>query len=313
MNKIYVIGGANIDIFARCYEDIIIRDSNPSSMTMSFGGVGHNIANNLVNLKEEIYFISCFSDDYFGKMLYDACAKVGFDMCYSFFNNAYPSSMYLAIMDKNSDMYLASSDMRIVENIKYEDFSFLEDIIDEDDYLVIDTNLSQEVINSLYRNIKGIKVTDAISANKVFKVKDNLQYIDILKLNLIEAETLLKHKLDDDAKIVAALRTLKAKGSKEVLITTRNGAYLASDKIYYFEHDAYDRDVKNTTGAGDAFLAAYTYACKNHFDVNKRVCFALAQAVLTVRSIETVAPLTVQDVESFMQECHFKGAILYNF
>lgn len=313
MNKVYVIGGANIDIFATCHNEIIIRDSNPANMTMSFGGVAHNIAKNIANLGEHIYFITCLSDDHFGKMIHQNCIDSGFDMQYSFFKNDYPSSMYLAIMDKNRDMYLASSDMRIVEGLKYEDLEQLKDCVDDEDYLIIDTNLDEEVISKIYQNFKGIKVSDAISANKVHKLKNNLTYVDILKLNMIEAETIINHELDSDEKVVAALRTLRAKGVKEVLITTKKGAYLASDKIYYFEHDAYDKDVVNTTGAGDAFLAAYTYAHKNNFSINKRVCFALTQAILTVRSNDTVADIDCELVEKTMRNIHFKVAVLYTF
>lgn len=313
MNNIYVIGGANIDIFAKAYGDLIVRDSNPSTVTMSFGGVGRNIAANLTNFDETIHFVSCFANDTFGKMVYDACVADGFDMTYSFFHDDYPTSMYLAILDKNSDMYLASSDMRIVEKLDYEAFEKVKEAVEDDDYLVIDTNLDEEVIHKIYQNFKGIKVSDAISANKVHKLRNNLDRIDILKLNLIEAETLFNRELDSEEKIIAVLRALHAKGAKEVLITTKKGAYLASDKIYYYEHDAYDKGVQNTTGAGDAFLAAYINAHKRKCGVSERVCFALATAVLTVRSPETVADLSRHEVETFMRECHFKGGILYVF
>lgn len=313
MNKIYVIGGANIDIFAHCHNDLILRDSNPSNVSMSFGGVARNIAQNLSNFGEKVSFISSFSDDNFGKMVYNSCFASGFDMEYSTFNSVYPSSMYLAILDKNSDMYLASSDMRIVENIDLSFVDKLKNVIDDEDYLVVDTNLSKENLNYIYRNLKGIKVSDAISANKVTKLVDNLADIDILKMNLIEAETLFNRELDSEEKIITLLRVLHQKGVKEALITTKKGAYLASDKIYYFQHDQYDKEVVNTTGAGDSFLAAYLAAHKAGKNVNERVCFALSSAILTVRHEDTVAPLSVESVDAFMRTCHFKGGLLYVF
>ena len=313
MNNIYVIGGANVDIMAKCRKPLLIRDSNPADINISFGGVAHNIACNLAGYERPIYFISAFSDDLFGDLVFNSCLQAGLDLSYALKNPDYPTSLYLAILDENKDMYLASSDMRIVEALKYEDIAFLNDIIDDDDYLVLDTNLDSQVLKQIYRHFKGVKVSDAISANKVSKLADNLAYIDILKLNLIEAETLLKRQLDTDEKRVAALRALRAKGAKEVIITTKNGAYLASDKIYYFEHDAYNKDVSNTTGAGDAFLAAYVYMHKKRKKLNWRVCFALSAAVLTVRSSETVAGLNEEEVNRFMHECHFKGGELYVF
>ena len=292
MNNIYVIGGANVDIMAKCRNPLLIRDSNPADINISFGGVAHNIACNLAGYERPIYFISAFSDDLFGDLVFNSCLQAGLDLSYALKNPDYPTSLYLAILDENKDMYLASSDMRIVEALKYEDIAFLNDIIDDDDYLILDTNLDSQVLKQIYRHFKGVKVSDAISANKVSKLADNLAYIDILKLNLIEAETLLKRQLDTDEKRVAALRALRAKGAKEVIITTKNGAY---------------------TGAGDAFLAAYVYMHKKRKKLNWRVCFALSAAVLTVRSSETVAGLNEEEVNRFMHECHFKGGELYVF
>ena len=70
MSKIYVIGGANIDLFAKSEKEILKSDKNPATISLSFGGVGRNIAENIVHLNEEVYFISLFANDFFGKMVF---------------------------------------------------------------------------------------------------------------------------------------------------------------------------------------------------------------------------------------------------
>jgi pseudouridine kinase len=53
MNKddyVVVIGGANVDIGGTPYNELIPEDSNPGRITVTFGGVGRNIAHNLANL-----------------------------------------------------------------------------------------------------------------------------------------------------------------------------------------------------------------------------------------------------------------------
>ena len=41
-SKVYVIGGANIDLYVRSTKELVLRDSNPALMELGFGGVGRN-------------------------------------------------------------------------------------------------------------------------------------------------------------------------------------------------------------------------------------------------------------------------------
>ena len=42
--KVLVIGAQNIDIFAQSSIEYVVKDSNPSKIHLSFGGVGRNMA-----------------------------------------------------------------------------------------------------------------------------------------------------------------------------------------------------------------------------------------------------------------------------
>ena len=69
---IFVIGGANLDIYAKVNNnDVVLYDSNPSDISFSFGGVGRNILDNIANLDANPYFVSVFSLDPYGKEMYD--------------------------------------------------------------------------------------------------------------------------------------------------------------------------------------------------------------------------------------------------
>ena len=73
MSKIYVIGGANVDISARSFNQIVDYDSNPGKVSYSFGGVAHNIARNLSNIGCKVDYITAFSNDHFGRQLVNQC------------------------------------------------------------------------------------------------------------------------------------------------------------------------------------------------------------------------------------------------
>lgn len=305
---IYVIGGANIDLFAKSYNPLIKNDSNPAKMELGFGGVGRNIAENLAHLSEEVEFISIFSKDYFGEILVRDCEEKGLKLNYSIFKDDLKSSMYLAILDHENDLYLGLSDMRIIESLNKDDIKELKEVIKADDYLIIDTNISLEMLDYITSEFKGIKVSDAISVNKVYKLKNHLNDIDIIKVNLIEAQALADMELKDQSSIKKALLSFDEKGAKDVIITTKEGAYLLRDhKTYYYVHNNYQKDLKNATGAGDSFLAAYIHARKANMSVDDCLGYGLATAILTISSDKTVADIDLDKVLTKKNELNIEG------
>ena len=69
MKKIYVVGGANVDVLARSFNEIVPADSNPGHVSYSFGGVAHNIACNLAKMGCYVDFVTALSNDAFGKQV----------------------------------------------------------------------------------------------------------------------------------------------------------------------------------------------------------------------------------------------------
>ena len=77
VNKDYavVIGGVNIDIVGYPYSKLIPQDSNIGGVKLSLGGVGRNIAENLVRLGVDTKLISILGDDIYGKKILDEAKK----------------------------------------------------------------------------------------------------------------------------------------------------------------------------------------------------------------------------------------------
>ena len=308
MSKVYVIGGANIDIFANSINKIIPEDSNISNITFSFGGVARNIAENLHNLGIELYFISAFSNDTYGKSLYEDCKRIGFNLDYAKIVDDVPSSIYLAVMDNNHDMYVGCNDMRIIDYIDNDLIDSLSKVIHDDDYVVLDTNLNEELLVYAFSNLKGHKVMDAISANKAYKLSKVIDKVSIVKLNMIEAETIANRKLDNNDKIYEFLKELNSVGTEQVIVSTKSGMYVGyQNDVYHYEHDQYNKNVVNATGAGDALLAGYFYGEINGYDIEAKCCLGLANSILTVRSSSSVAKSTIADVTKQISEMIITG------
>lgn len=300
MSKIYIIGGANIDIFAKSEKEIIPKDSNPSLITFSYGGVGRNICENLTNFEIKPVFISAFGNDEFSRVMINDLEKRGVDLSYSIISNDHSSSIYLAFMDKE-DLYVGASDMNVLNLITIDSLTRLKDVINDDDYVLFDTNLKEELIGYIANNLKGIKVVDAISASKVLKLKGALNRIDILKVNKLEAEKLLgkcleKHELDKGVKAIQDL------GVKEVILSDGSDIFLTKDRVYHYMHFAYRENPLNVTGAGDALLAGYVYGRFNKLSLDETVKFAVSCAILTVDDNNAVARLNIENIKTFISQ-----------
>ena len=64
--EIIVIGATNTDISGKCLYPLVMEDSNLGKVSMSLGGVAHNIALNLSLLGKNVTFITSLGSDVFG-------------------------------------------------------------------------------------------------------------------------------------------------------------------------------------------------------------------------------------------------------
>jgi len=105
--------------------------------------------------------------------------------------------------------------------------------------------------------------------NEMDKVKEMIQYADILIVNLEEAQTILKTTLKKEKtirSIVRELINLGTKGNEVVITDSQNGAYVGDlDEVWHM--NTFPVEVISKTGAGDAFSAGYIAA--RHHGYNK--------------------------------------------
>ncbi len=74
-----VIGAANMDIAGRPDTSLVAGDSNPGKVTMSFGGVGRNVAHNLALLDSDVRLLTAFGEEYRARELKEGCLACGID------------------------------------------------------------------------------------------------------------------------------------------------------------------------------------------------------------------------------------------
>ena len=284
---IYVIGGTNIDVSIHSFEKVKLYDKNPGYHIKSYGGVARNIAFNLGLLKQDINFVTVVGKD--GIDSFKELNDINIDTSLSIIKNDYNTSTYYCFIDNsNNDMFVACSCMDIYDHLDYNDFSFLVDIIKDDDIVVFDTNLNQKELESLIKSLKGFKIIDPISQAKVVRLKNCLSYIDVLKPNIFELGELSGINIIDKDSFYKACEIVINKGIKHLFVTlNKDGSfYYSKTKQIYLK--ANEIDVVNTIGAGDAYMAGITYGFNNKLSIEDTMRLAAKLSEETLKCEESV-------------------------
>ena len=248
---ITVIGGANFDLSAQLTNNFIANDSNPGHITLGHGGVARNIAHNLCLLGAEVRFLSIFGSDIFGGLMYDQCKRIGMDMSLSEHLQGERTGIYLCINNHAGEMIAAVADTDIVRHLTP---AFLEKRtgdLNQSDFIVADSNLSEDSIRFLMDNSTAPLLLDGVSTTKAHRIvnalrNSKLPHLHTLKLNQKEALAVT----DTNTYTEAAQRLLDM-GVEHLYIT------LGADGVYCrhageeWLFPALPGDIVNTTGAGE--------------------------------------------------------------
>ncbi|WP_457611099.1 PfkB family carbohydrate kinase, partial [Lutibacter sp.] len=196
-----VLGGANIDIVGFTDAPLILKDSNQGTLKISMGGVGRNIAENLVRLGLNTKLISVIGDDANGIQLKSHSQQIGLDVLDSLFLKNQATSVHLAIMDEHNDMALGLSAMNIYNQFSLAFIKKKHEILQKATCIVLDTNMPKIILDEVATNYHSQKLfLDAVAGSKALRAKDILQFLYVLKVNRLEAEILsgLKIKKNTD-------------------------------------------------------------------------------------------------------------------
>lgn len=299
-----VIGGANIDIIGFPQSTLILKDSNPGKVKISLGGVGRNIAENLVKLGLHTKLISAVGDDVYGNKVMDEARILGLDMQDSLVLKGQQTSTYMAILDEQGDMSVAIAHMDIFDNLSIDFIKDKRHIVENSKLCIIDTNIPKEVIEyALTTNKKTDFFLDTVSTTKAMKVRELIGYFHTIKPNKIEAEMLSGIEINSSDDLKRASYYFLNKGVKRVFISLGEQGVYYNDGTESRQIKSPAIEVVNATGAGDAFIAALAFSHYSDFDIDYSARFAMSSSILALSHEETINPnMSVENVNKKMKE-----------
>lgn len=299
MPRITVVGGVNYDIGATSDGKLLMGDSNPGRVRTSFGGVGRNIAHNLVCMGTEVSLITVFGDDAFGDAIRSHAQSIGMDLSGSAVLSGKRTSSYVYLAGPDGDMALAVNDMDIYSHVTPEFLAKRLPLIAQSDLCVVDTNIPEESITYLAEHCPVPLFSDPVSAAKAPRLRRALPYLFCCKPNRMEAELLSGMKIRSEEDVAEAAERILENGMQRVCISlSADGLYLADrssgERLRLRHESAFT--MCNTTGCGDSMTAALAAAESFGLSMKEAGLAALRAAALTAGSYETISPAMSREI-----------------
>ena len=262
-------------------------------VNMDIGGwPGEVPAHNMALLGMDVRMVTVFGDDINAQKIAASCGELGIDISQSPIIPEGRTSTYLFITDEKGDMALAVSDMEIYKHLTPQMLAQRQTLLNASQAVVLDTNLPAESIQYLADHCTTPLFADPVSV----KLKPVLGKLHTLKPNRIEAELLSGVKITDDASLRKAAETLLDTGLHRVFISLGSDGVFAADRSgQQVQLPPLPGAMVNTTGCGDAFMAAITWAYLQGTDLTDTAKAGLAASVIAMESAETINPAMSED------------------
>lgn len=284
-NPIFVLGAALTDMVGFPIEQPALADSVPGRITKTSGGVGRNLAENLVRLGLTTELITAFGDDRNGKALLEECQTLNIGVRHSILANGQKGAIHLAIQDRQKDLFAGIADLSILDVLTPTYLESQLPALEEASIICLETNTPASAIDWLLTQELEVPIyLDPVSAQLASRVKNKLGRFHTIKVNRRQAEILGGQRLEQRSDIEQVARKWLAAGTQRVFITLGDQGAYAADLERQIHLPAAKIAVADTTGAGDAFQAGLIWASLKKWSLEDCCRAGLAASTVAVRT-----------------------------
>ena len=295
---VYVIGGVNMDIAGTPAAMLRTGDSNPGRVTLSPGGVGRNIAENLCRLGRRVSMITVLGDDPYAEVIREHSRNVGIDLSMSFTDPLGRTSTYLCLNEANGDLHAAIADMAICEELTPDRLEPILPKLNKGSFLIADANLPEETLRWIAAKVTIPMAADPVSAAKAARLKPLLHRLMFLKPNMAEAEILTGFSEGEAGSMSRLADALHGLGVQKVFLSLGARGVWADDGKEGTLLSCVPGAIVNTSGCGDAFVAAAADACLRGLGTADCARRGLAAAAICAEDPAPVSPrMSAEEIE----------------
>ena len=292
---VLVIGAAGLDLVGRAVLPLHLGSSNPGEIRVSDGGVARNVAENLARLGMEVTLLTAVGADDQGQLLLEQAAEAGVDVSQAVTIDGGRTGAYLALLNEQGVLHLALDDMRVVESITPEFLQRRKDLFQQARAVFIDSNLTPAALAAAVTLAKGANVplaADPTTVTLARRLVPHLADLWLITPNGAEAEALTPHPIPHADRNLAldAARHLVSRGVEIAMVTMAEFGVAYATAEVSGHVPAFQTEIVDPTGAGDAQTAAVLFALLNEIPLDEAVRLGASAAAVTLRHRGSVIP-----------------------
>jgi pseudouridine kinase len=297
---VLVIGAATLDTIGRLKSEIQPSTSNPSQISISFGGVARNVAENLSHLGWPVILLTVVGTDPIGENLLRQLNLAGVNTDYILRSTSQPTSAYLSILNSSGEFEFALDDMRAMADLSSAYIRQHANLIKDAAVVFIDCNLSRETIRTIFSIARRARVpvcADPTSASLAERLRKYLPDLHLITPNSVEAGIMAECSVrpSNRRETLFAAKRLVSQGVQIAIITLAEFGITYATTETSGHIPAIRTRVVDPTGAGDALTAAMIFSLLNEIPLDDAVRLSVAAASLTLSHRGAVLPdLTLQ-------------------
>lgn len=309
-DRVVVVGGANVDIKVRTFEQAIPATSNPGVMSQAHGGVGRNVAENLGRLGVDTTLITAVGQDDLGDAMLRDTAEAGVDVHHVLRVPGETTGTYTAVLDSSGDLLVAVAAMQVLESLDEASLRRRRAAFQGAGWVVADGNLSVPALAEVLTQAAAVGAKVVYEPVSVPKAAHLLAAMEAglppyaVTPNADELSVLVGRTVKDNKREIRAAATeLHARGIELVWVSRgRKGSLLSTpEKMHALT--SLPATVVDVTGAGDSMLGAFLAALVHGHTPQRSAQLAHAAASFTVENAATVVPnLSLDALEARLTE-----------
>ena len=281
-DKIIVIGSLNYDmIFGINKMPEIGENMLANHVTFRAGGKGANQAVQAAKLGVKTYMAGCVGKDFMGDYLLNRATEYGVNVEYIRRTDIYSG---MAAVNSLSDGGVFATIAKGANfEMKKEDIDRIENLMDEAAMVVLQMEIRQDMNRYAIEKARahGCKVMMNAAPAAPFE-EEYIQKCDIFVVNEVEAGFYAGRTIDTMEKAAAEAADMSARLGNTIIITMgKEGAVVSSEGKTEMIPSLKVKAVE-TTGAGDSFIGATSYALMNGMDIFEACKFATRCSAVTV-------------------------------
>jgi ribokinase len=306
MVKITVLGSYNQDItmitpkIPRPKETI-----SGARMFLNPGGKGNNQANAAHKLGADVLFLTKVGTDPFGDTAIAYFQSIGLSIEGVLRDRHTPTGVAVILVDEKTRENQITVAPGANHQITVDEIEKLKGHFESNAISIFQLEIPLETV------LFAMKITKAGGGLVILNPapipeklpEDLFVNVDILILNEIEAEAISLHPVNNIDTASKTAQIIAQEKQVIAIITMGNQGVIAHDGKTAFFHPAFKVNVKDTTGAGDAFIGGFAVKFGETRDLKSALEYASATAALnTTRIGASSANPDKQEVDAFLME-----------